>query len=535
MRPVPRPLLILGCVVLLVLVTVAIRTLAEPPAGPAPGRHRGTHRGHPRVEEGKFDKANQILSAAREAVDSLGGAVEDADEIRHAADEAAIFVNLLSDPLETPARGGVPDQPQAWASRFDSLYKGRSVIIDATITATPETASTHRYEIDYLVLTPGRRDQGAAPRPDRPDRLRGGHAWPGERWGDHVLFGARLAAFEYDLNAGEWLIRFEPKSGVSITHMKALETLGWPSGSWMPDESGARSRGGTMRTALDRHPIARLLHPLLMAGAAGSGAQAEPVAGRRLRARPAGRPRGQGGRRGRPDPLLPVPSRPGIRRALPEADQRGLPAPAALRPKGSPSPMPVVVQGRLGRDGGQLVCDVTSAEALARATSSGWIRPSRNWGPRTSRAASPGPTGPSDAGKAFKDRPSFKERGRSRPRPCGSKPSRPGATVGRPEGMAGAGRGRRVAGRSPSRIPRRWPTRRSGPSWRPPRRAPRLQEAPRGHRAVLSRGRRRSGLRPHRPGDDGNRRTPTIPGTSYRVGAGGHPPGTRPAALGRRP
>ncbi len=59
--------------------------------------------------------------------------------------------------------------------------------------------------------------------------------------GDRVLFGARLEAFQYDLNAGEWLIRFEPKSGVSITHMKALETLGWPSGSWMPDESN----GGT--------------------------------------------------------------------------------------------------------------------------------------------------------------------------------------------------------------------------------------------------------------------------------------------------
>ena len=38
--------------------------------------------------------------------------------------------------------------------------------------------------------------------------------------------------------------------------------------------------------------------------------------------------------------------------------------PAPLRPRGSPRPMPVFVQGRLARDGDQLVCDVSSLKML---------------------------------------------------------------------------------------------------------------------------------------------------------------------------
>lgn len=38
--------------------------------------------------------------------------------------------------------------------------------------------------------------------------------------------------------------------------------------------------------------------------------------------------------------------------------------PPALRPKGSPSPMPVLVQGRLVREAGQIFCDVTTLKTL---------------------------------------------------------------------------------------------------------------------------------------------------------------------------
>ena len=226
----PRPLLILGCVVLLVLATVAIRSWRSRRQGLPQLAIAGRTEGIPALEEGNFDKANQLLSAAREAVDALGGEVDEADKIRHAADEAALFVNLLSDPLEGLLDEASRTSPQAWASRFESLYKGRSVIIDAT---------HHRDARDGVdpslrARLPGadcrRGDQGPAPGSDRFDRIRGDHHGRAKGGRPRAL-RRRLAAFEYDLNAGEWLIRFEPKSGVSLKYMKALETLGWPSGS----------------------------------------------------------------------------------------------------------------------------------------------------------------------------------------------------------------------------------------------------------------------------------------------------------------
>ena len=239
---VPRPLLVLACVALLVIGTVVIRSWRARRQGLPQLALAGRTEGIPALEAGQFDKANQLLSAAREAVDSLGGAVEDADEIRHAAEEASIFVNLLSDSLESLLDEASRTSPQAWASRFDTLYKGRSVIIDATITATPETSSTHRYEVDYLVLPAG--EGTREPARGRIDLTNLEVITLAQRKvGDRVLFGARLTSFQYDLDAGEWLIRFEPKSGVSIRYIKALETLGWPSGSWLPDESNGATEG----------------------------------------------------------------------------------------------------------------------------------------------------------------------------------------------------------------------------------------------------------------------------------------------------
>jgi hypothetical protein len=231
-----RPILILACVALLVLSTFALQTWRHHYENLPRVARTGKTEGIAALEEGKFDHAYQLLSAAKEAVDALGGAVEDADEIRHAADEAAIFVNLLSDTLESLLEEAARTSPQAWAIRFAMMYKGRAVIIDASITSTPETSGTNRYELDYLVLAAGEgsREQRYA----RID-LTGIEAitLAQHKVGDHVVFGARLAAFQYDSEAKEWMIRFEPKSGVSIKHFKALETMGWPSGSWNPDDS----------------------------------------------------------------------------------------------------------------------------------------------------------------------------------------------------------------------------------------------------------------------------------------------------------
>ncbi len=231
-----RPLLVLACVALLALGAFAWTTWRQRWENLPQVVRIGRTEGIAALEEGKFDHANQLLSAAREAVDALGGAVEGAEEVRHAADEASILVNLLTDSLESLLDEAARTSPQAWADRFDTMYKGRAVVIDATITATPDTPGSNRYELDYLVLAAG---QGAREQRYARIDLSGFEVitLADRKVGDQVVFGARLAAFQYGPEAKQWTIRFEPKSGVSIKHFKALESLGWPSGSSYPDDS----------------------------------------------------------------------------------------------------------------------------------------------------------------------------------------------------------------------------------------------------------------------------------------------------------
>jgi hypothetical protein len=240
-----RPLFIFLAVALMVVGTVAFRTWRNRRQELPRVAEIGKTEGIPALEEGKFDKAYQLLSAAKEAVDSLGGAVEDADKIRHAADEASIFVDLIPDTLENLLEEAARTTPQTWATRFDNIYKGRAVIIDARIIATPESPGSKRYELDYLVFPPGegsnfRDPAGGRPRYARID-LTGFEAitLAQPQVGNHVVFGARLASFQYDSDAEEWVIGLEPRSGISIRYSKALETLGWPSSSGLTDESPA--------------------------------------------------------------------------------------------------------------------------------------------------------------------------------------------------------------------------------------------------------------------------------------------------------
>ena len=153
--------------------------------------------------------------------------------IRHAADEASIFVDLIPDTLENLLEEAGRTSPQAWATRFETLYKGHAIIIDSQISNTPDSngPEPRRYELDYRVFPPGEAAsfRGQKPRHARID-LTGFEAvtQAGHHVGDHVIFGARLASFQYDSDADEWVIGLEPKSGVSISYHKALETLGWP-------------------------------------------------------------------------------------------------------------------------------------------------------------------------------------------------------------------------------------------------------------------------------------------------------------------
>jgi len=239
-RRFTRPIVIILGLLLLVSASIALRSWRnrwhQLPEVAAVGRTEGI----PALEEGKFDKAYQYLASARDAVDALGGNVEGAEEIRHAADEASIFVDLLSDSLETLLEEAARTRPQDWGARFDNLYKGRSVIIQATIIATPGSAGASRYELDYVVLPPGEgQGEQRFARLDISELEALTLAQP--KVGDHVTFGARLASFQYDTERESFMIRFEPKSGVSIRYSKALEVLGWPRGTVIPHETEGES------------------------------------------------------------------------------------------------------------------------------------------------------------------------------------------------------------------------------------------------------------------------------------------------------
>ncbi len=233
-RKLNQPLVVLACVVLLAVCVVGWRSWRNRREHLPQVAQLGLTEGLAALDEGNFDHAYQLLSEAKTAVDDLKGAVEGAEKIRHGADEAAIFVSLLTDPLENLLDEAARMTPQAWADKFDTYYRGRGVIISATITATPNTPGSSRYELDYLVLAPG---QGAQEHRYARIDLTGFEAvtLAGYKEGDPVNFGAKLAAFEYDAEAKEWLIRFEPKTGIAIHHYKALETLGWPTDSSIPE------------------------------------------------------------------------------------------------------------------------------------------------------------------------------------------------------------------------------------------------------------------------------------------------------------
>jgi hypothetical protein len=241
MRTINRWLLVI--VPLFVLATVAWRYREHRKLEYPAIVERGLKEGISALDSAAFDKAYQLLSAAKSAVDGLGGDVDGAEEIRRAADEAGIFVKLITQDLgELLAEAGQTD-PDTWASRFDSVYKGRSIFVDSIITAVPDGTASSRYELLLRIVPPGE----ATRRDGQPDLvaeidLTGFKLFElvGPERGSRVPFGARLASFKYDATgtgaSRGWVIRLEPDSGVIITHTKALDSLGWRQESVLPPE-----------------------------------------------------------------------------------------------------------------------------------------------------------------------------------------------------------------------------------------------------------------------------------------------------------
>ncbi|WP_337177788.1 hypothetical protein [Paludisphaera sp.] len=238
-RSTRKPLWIFALVALVVVATISLRVWRTVRQSYPQVAELGRVEGIPALEAGDFDRAHQLLAPARQAVDALGGQVEDADRIRQAADEAALYVNLaslgLEEMLDEAARATTPGE---WESRFSDRYKGRGVLFDSKIRSSPADPSG-RYEIEYVVLPTddaGSFRAGGA-RPDRSARVdfRGFELFDlaQPKAGDKVVFGARLAALEYDAEDRGWVVRLEPKSGLFVQFHEALAALGWPD----PDSS----------------------------------------------------------------------------------------------------------------------------------------------------------------------------------------------------------------------------------------------------------------------------------------------------------
>ena len=220
-----NPLIFAG-VIALVAGTVAIRLhqrrLEAMPAIAEAGRVEGLAR----LDSGDFDVAKKILGDASAAVDALGGRVEGAEAIRQGAREAAILADLGRESLrELVEEAATYQPPDAWPGHFAALYRGRSVVLQAEVTAVPTEGAPSGYAIDYGIYY-GRGSRPAGRGRVSLDGFRLiDSAKP--RKGDQVTFGARLAGVRLDTASGDWLVELQPESGVFLTHFRALEALGW--------------------------------------------------------------------------------------------------------------------------------------------------------------------------------------------------------------------------------------------------------------------------------------------------------------------
>lgn len=218
--------LIFGGVALLVVGTFGFLSwrsrMAELPKIAEAGRVEGLAA----LDAGKFDKAHQLLSEAKRAVVSLGDAFEGAEAIKQGADEAAIITQLATASLEEILEQASRADPKEWTKEFERLYRGRSVIMDVHVTGVPNGQGEGAYALDYRVFRAG---EGGAPQSMGRVDTTGFRLFEliKPKVGDRLTFGARLGSFQFD-GRDEWLVKFEPESGVIMTHAKALEALGWP-------------------------------------------------------------------------------------------------------------------------------------------------------------------------------------------------------------------------------------------------------------------------------------------------------------------
>ncbi len=224
-----RNALIFVGVGLLVVVTISLRLRQQYLASLPTIVENGRTEGLAKLDAGDFQVAKQILVEAASAVEALGGQVEGAVEVRQGAQEAALFADRVGETLETLVESASKAESEAvWSKRFNTLYKGQSIIVETRITAVPDPdVPGSAYRIDFpIILFGGTIEPAGKGRID----LTGFRLFELEKpaKGEDKVFGARLESMRFDKEKGEWLIGLVPDSGCFITHDKALSHVFGP-------------------------------------------------------------------------------------------------------------------------------------------------------------------------------------------------------------------------------------------------------------------------------------------------------------------
>lgn len=217
-------------IVLLVAGTFGIRALRERKQNLPQIAEKNTGEGLAALQAGEFDIAKTKLGRAARALEELGD--EEAYKIRQAANEAAILADLAGASLEEMVEDVATREDGS--SKLDTLYKGRSVLLEAEI-AKLGGKDKGNFQLDYFILG------GAGSKPKRGVvDLAGLKLFDDARPkpGETVTFGARLQSITLG-DDGLWHIQLAPESGVRMISpqaWKALELLEFTSPNIPPEE-----------------------------------------------------------------------------------------------------------------------------------------------------------------------------------------------------------------------------------------------------------------------------------------------------------
>ncbi len=206
---------------------------------------RGRTEGLKALSEGKFDAANEILSKASRALDSLGEGIEGAADVRQGALESAIFVDRAPDSLETILDEAARLTEDDRKEKFRRIYKGRSIIVDDHVSRLPE--GKEPYILEYRIgvqASPkariGRLDLSGF---DLFKKIK-------PKAGERIVFGARLEGIFYDEIDDVWLFEIEPESGVLMSWkpLEAFDNIPWEEAAdaGVYRDSNVRSSGGAL-------------------------------------------------------------------------------------------------------------------------------------------------------------------------------------------------------------------------------------------------------------------------------------------------